>query len=248
MGKTISDVCVRKGSQEKNLNLSRDFQMRCVTFPSRVTTKRALNNAAVSDGISSQNIDYLSSGSIPSSTKKLGVDSLSSSEGYLQYSSSELVGINYDTAEKYFSYLSTSLPFPGDQDIADGVESRMPGTYSNVNLSSIIRMETDSDKNSISAASFPSMERIRWNAIELKPVDPPGGKFFEEKQFYIQNAERQWEVVNIERWNPWNGTWQVKGEDSDSFPAAPIALKSKEEYEFLSRERKVKPRSFGSVS
>jgi len=246
MGNFFSDFCVPKGIQEENVNLSREFQKKGVTFPSNIATKEALNITTVSDGVSSQNTDWLWAGSIPSTTKKLSVNSPSSSEGYLQYSSAELVGSTYDTAEKYFSYLRTSLSFPGQLNTADGDETSMPGNYSNPNVNSMIRNETYEKRTTI-AASIPSMKRIRSNATEFRPVGPPGGKFFVEKQFYIQSSESQWEVVNIERWNSWNGMWQVKGEDSDSFPVAPIELKSKEQYDFLSMGQKVKPRSFSSV-
>jgi len=243
MGKTFSDVCVPKRIQEENINLSRDFQKKGVTFPSNIFTKEALNSNTVSDGNSSQNTDWLWSGSIPSTTKKLDANTPSSSVGYLQYS-----GSTYDSAEKYFSYLRSSLSFAGDLDIAEGDVTSTPGNYSNPNVNSISRRETEYEKKSTIAPSLPPMKRIQLNATEFKPVDPPGGKFVIEKQFYIQNSESQWEVVNLERWNSWNGTWQVKGEDSDSFPVAPIELKSKEQYEFVSRAPKVKPRSFVIVS
>jgi len=90
--------------------------------------------------------------------------------------------------------------------------------------------------------------RKRGNAIEVTPVDPPSGKILTGKQFYLQNAELEWELVTIENWNSWNGTWEVRGADGMPFPASPIALKSEEEYIFLSRERKFSSRSFQSFS
>jgi len=89
--------------------------------------------------------------------------------------------------------------------------------------------------------------RKRGNAIEVKPIDRPTGKFLPGKQYYLQNAELQWEAVTIESWNFWNGTWQVRGENGVAFPATPTALKSEEEYRFFTMERSFSFRSFSSM-
>jgi len=94
--------------------------------------------------------------------------------------------------------------------------------------------------------STPLEVRKRGKAIMIKPIDRPGGKFLNGKHFYLQIAGGEWEKVTIEHWNSWNGTWQVRGSGGMAFPAAPIALKSEEEYGFLSRERSIKSRSFKS--
>jgi len=98
------------------------------------------------------------------------------------------------------------------------------------------------------SAEASSPVRKRGKAIDLIPIERPEGKFVNEKEFFLQNAEGGWENVTIENWNPWNGTWQVKGVDGTAFPAAPIALKTAEEYGFLSRERRVRPRTFTGIS
>lgn len=92
-----------------------------------------------------------------------------------------------------------------------------------------------------------SKRRERGNAIEVKPIDCPAGKVQPGNQYYLQNGELQWEAVTIESWNFWNGTWQVRGENGEAFPATPSALKSEEEYRFLSRERTFSYRSFSST-
>jgi len=90
--------------------------------------------------------------------------------------------------------------------------------------------------------------RKRGKAVVVKPVARPEGNIQNGKQFYLQNAGGEWEKVIIQNWNSWNGTWQVKGEEGRAFPAAPLALKSEEEYGFLSRERSIKTRSFKSLA
>jgi len=89
--------------------------------------------------------------------------------------------------------------------------------------------------------------RMRRDAIQVTPIEPPDPKFMSGKQFFIQNSGYEWEMVILEHWNHWNGTWQVRGEDGISFPAPPIALKNDEEYEFLSRKRSFRLRSFNSM-
>jgi len=100
--------------------------------------------------------------------------------------------------------------------------------------------------NGKSVDSTPLEVRKRGKAIMIKPIDRPGGKFLNGKHFYLQIAGGEWEKVTIEHWNSWNGTWQVRGSGGTAFPAAPIALKSEEEYGFLSRKRSIKSRSFKS--
>jgi len=92
-----------------------------------------------------------------------------------------------------------------------------------------------------------STVRMRQDAIQVTPIEPPDGNFHTGQRFFLQNSGLEWEMVTLEHWNHWNGTWQVRGEDGISFPAAPIALKNDEEYEFLSRERIFRSRSFKSI-
>jgi len=101
------------------------------------------------------------------------------------------------------------------------------------------------DKNSLKV--IPSSSRSRSSAIDIKTVNSPGGKFVSENQFYTQSASGEWEIVCVEDWNPWNGTWQVRGSDDKTFAANPIALKTKSEYDFLARDRHCSPRFFGSL-
>jgi len=109
-----------------------------------------------------------------------------------------------------------------------------------------VKIKTVPDENSIDTK--PSEVRRRGKAIQVKTVDRPGGKFLNGKEFWLQNNKGEWENVTIENWNPWNGTWQVRGAGGTAFPAAPIALKSEEEYGFLSRDRSIKSRSFKSLA
>jgi len=107
-------------------------------------------------------------------------------------------------------------------------------------------IDTDESDGETLDETVSSPVRMRGNAIDLIPVESPGGKFLHGKEFWLQNPEGGWERVTIENWNHWNGTWQVRGADGTAFPAAPIALKTEEEYRFLSRERNVRSRSFKS--
>jgi len=239
--------CCRRGVPERNKSISGGFQNKSVTFPSHAISERE-QSIKLSVDISTPNNQWLSSGSKISATKHFDYYSPSNSKSFLQYSSSELKECDDRTTEKSLAGSCTRLLFLGGQNIAETDESGMSVYYTKPYDTAIIRGESFSFESANSVTSPLGKERIRSNAIEIKPVNSPGGIFCKEKQFYVQNQESVWEIVNIERWNPWNGTWQVKGADSVSFPAAPIALKSKEQYEFLSRERIVEPRSFGSFS
>jgi len=121
------------------------------------------------------------------------------------------------------------------------------------------KQDTDEERNvpTIDIASYDegnlteevsSPVRVRGKAIDVTTLESPGGKFQYGKKFYLQNAGGTWEIVTIENWNHWSGTWQVRGADGTAFPAAPIALKTEEEYGFLSRERLVRARSFKSFA
>jgi len=91
-----------------------------------------------------------------------------------------------------------------------------------------------------------STGRVRRDAILVNTIDPPDRKLFLGKTFFLQNSAFDWERVTVEHWNCWNGTWQVRGEDGISFPAAPIALKNAKDHEFLTRERSIRLRSFNN--
>jgi len=246
MWNALLDFCGRRGVPERNKNISGGFQNKSVTFPSHAIIERE-QSIKLSVDILTQNTQWVSSGS-KIRTKHFDFDCPSNSESFLQYSSAELKECDDRTTGKSLAGSSTRLLFLGGQNIAETDESGMSIYHTKPYATAMIRGESFSFESANSDTSPLVKERIRSNAIEIKPVDSPGGIFCKEKQFYVQNQESVWEIVNIERWNPWNGTWQVKGADSVSFPAAPIALKSKEQYEFLSRERIVEPRSFGSCS
>jgi len=245
MGNIESDFCLHKRAQEKNVNLRREFQQKCVTFPSRVYIKKG--NLATSEGTSSKVTECFDSEYTINSKKKFDLYSPSKSVNVLEYSPSQSGESAYGISGKCFTNIHTSSSIRVEQDVAESVES-MLRYHSKRNHTIPIRGECLSSEKSISVASPPALERVRSNAIELKAVDPPSDKIFKEKQLYVYNIEKGWEVVSIVSWNAWNGTWQVKGADSECFPAAPSALKSKEQYEFLSKERVVYPRSFNSFS
>jgi len=48
------------------------------------------------------------------------------------------------------------------------------------------------------AKAFSSPERKRRKAIDLIPVERPGGKFVQEKEFFLQSGKGTWENVKIE--------------------------------------------------
>jgi len=157
--------------------------------------------------------------------------------------------LSYGTVTKSFSYQDTDRSSSKSLEL-EKVECVCSSDVSKQFLEKddipVIVGNNVSCKDSLSETHI--LERIRSNAIELEPTEAPQGKFVREKQFYVRKSYGDWEIVCLESWNSWNATWQVKGGDGKSFPAAPIALKSKEEYEFLSRNRVVNSRSFGSLS
>jgi len=91
----------------------------------------------------------------------------------------------------------------------------------------------------------PSHGRERRNAVRLDSFEMPSGVYKGDRR-YIQFGNDIWETVTIDGWNHWNGTWQVLDTNGRSIQAAPIALKTEDEYRFLSKERTIRYRSFGS--
>jgi len=91
----------------------------------------------------------------------------------------------------------------------------------------------------------PSHGRERRNAVRVETYEMPRGVCKGDRR-YIQFGNDIWETVYIEGWNHWNGTWQVSDTNGHSMQAAPLALKTEEEYRFLSKEREIRYRSFGS--
>jgi len=91
----------------------------------------------------------------------------------------------------------------------------------------------------------PSNGRQRRNAVKLETHDMPSGIYKGDRR-YIQYGSGLWETVTVEAWNHWNGTWQVTGTNGRTMQAAPLSLKTNEEYRFLSKERAIGHRSFGS--
>jgi len=87
--------------------------------------------------------------------------------------------------------------------------------------------------------------RERRNAVRLDSYEMPSGVYKGDRR-YIQFGNDTWETVTIDSWNHWNGTWQVLDTNGRSIQAAPIALKTEDEYRFLSKERTIRYRSFGS--
>jgi len=91
----------------------------------------------------------------------------------------------------------------------------------------------------------PSLGRDRTNAVRVETYEMPSG-VYNGDQRYIQFGNDIWETVTIDCWNYWNGTWQVLDTSGHSIQAAPLALKTEDEYRFLSKKRTISYRSFGS--
>jgi len=91
----------------------------------------------------------------------------------------------------------------------------------------------------------PSNSRQRRNAMKVKTHDRPSG-IYKGDRFYVQYGSGLWETVTIESWNHWNGTWQVRDNKGHTMQAASIALKTYEQYRYLSKERDFGNRSFES--
>jgi len=253
MGKTISDICVRTETCDTNENLVREFQQKALTFPFRDRNNGGQNFSMVPKSTSSKDYEWLASRTTSNSPNSYEKHSSCSFTDYRQYPSLELLLYHANIenvdgeVEKSIFQFCTKVSSQDELEKSESIGCSISQEDSELDESPVIKADVSSS-NEDSLIEFPILERIRSNAIELQPVKAPGGKFLSEQQFYIQNANCEWEIVSIESWNPWNGTWQVMGEDGISFPAAPIALKTKEEYEFLSRERVFRTRSFGSLS
>jgi len=91
----------------------------------------------------------------------------------------------------------------------------------------------------------PNNGRDRTNAVRIDTHEMPSG-VYNGDQRYIQFGNDIWEPVTIDCWNYWNGTWQVLDASGRSIQAAPLALKTEDEYRFLSKKRTISYRSFGS--
>jgi len=91
----------------------------------------------------------------------------------------------------------------------------------------------------------PSNGRGRQNAVMVETYEMPSGVYKGDRR-YIQFGNNTWETVTIDSWNHWNGTWQVLDTSGRSIQASPLALKTEDEYQFLSKERTIRYRSFGS--
>jgi len=91
----------------------------------------------------------------------------------------------------------------------------------------------------------PSHGRERQNAVRVDTFEMPSGVYKGDRR-YIQFGNGLWETVTIDGWNCWNGTWQVSDTSGRSIQAAPLALKTEDEYRFLSKDRTIRYRSIGS--
>jgi len=241
MGKTISDVCVRTVICDNNDNIIREFQQNTLTFHFRDVHNRVQSFSMVPKITSSGDSESLSSRS-----------TLNSSEDYEKYPSSSFVDYQQDPSSESLLYLGESENIDGEvkkstSQLRTNVSSQDEKIVCNLSEDSSKQDDSQGSSMRDSLSHIPTLERIRSNAMELKIFEAPQGKFVSEHEFYIQDADCNWEKVCIESWNPWNGTWQVRGEDGMTFPAAPIALKTKQEYGFLSRERVFTSRSFSSL-
>jgi len=249
----LSNVCVCNQRRENRVSWGREFQQKDRSFPPRVIIKRRRCFGEVPKNDSVGESEWISSGS-PSDTSSVyspcgcneGTQGTFSRSGL----SSDEEENTEDKSQRSTSQqsVSTNWSLKNSQDgcgsIGDKIPQQLSYRESKLDNGATIACGTGAD----SFHELPTLERVRSNAVELKRIKRPGGKFLSDNQFFLQHATGEWECVTIESWNPWNGTWQVKGEDDKTFPAAPIALKNKEEFVFLSRRRSIKPRSFGSFT
>jgi len=246
----LSNVCVCNQSRENRESLGREFQQQDRSFTPRVITKRRRSFGEVPQISSVEECEWTSA-STPSDKSSvyspcsfnddmwetlprsgLSSDEERDTEDEVQSS------ISQQSVSSFCSFKNCS----GSK--ADEIPLQRSSQKSKVDNNAAIACGSVVD----SPLETPTLGRGRSNAVELKPVKRPGGKFLTDDRYYLQHATGEWECVTIKSWNQWNGTWQVKGNDEKTFPAAPIALKNKEEYVFLSRRRSVKPRSFGSFA
>jgi len=151
----------------------------------------------------------------------------------------------------------SSLIAPGRQKVHSG--SRGPKRNSNVRGSNAqhsrrgntqhtktqYKVHHDASRSREDSFVPPSLGRDRTNAVRVETYEMPSG-VYNGDQRYIQFGNDIWETVTIDCWNYWNGTWQVLDTSGRSIQAAPLALKTEDEYRFLSRNRKISYRSFGS--
>jgi len=246
----LSNVCVCNQSRENRVSLGREFQQQDRSFTPRVIIKRRQSFGEVPKISSVEECEWTSASTL--SDKSSVYSPCSFNEDMWEtlprsgLSSDEERNIE-DEVQSSISQQSVSSNCSLKNSCgstADEIPLQRSSKKSKLDYNAAIACGSVAD----SSRETPTLGRVRSNAVELKPVKRPGGKFLTDDRYYLQHATAEWECVTIESWNPWNGTWQVKGEDDKTFPAAPIALKNKEEFVFLSRRRSIKPRSFGSFT
>jgi len=249
----LSNVCVCNQRRENRVSWGREFQQKDRSFPPRVIIKRRRCFGEVPKNDSVGESEWISSGS-PSDTSSV-YSPCGCNEGTQgTFSRSGLSSDGEENTEDKVQ-CSTSQQSVSTNWSLKNSEDRSGNIAGNIPLQLLCR-ESKFDNGATIACGIlvdsfrelPTLERVRSSAVELKRIKRPGGKFLSDNHFYLQHATGEWERVTIESWNPWNGTWQVRGEDEKTFSAAPIALKNEEEYVFLSRKRSFKPRSFGSFT
>lgn len=136
--------------------------------------------------------------------------------------------------------------------------TRAQKNYGDVRIANIQRYQTVSSpiksgyidpqearKSRTTSFVQPSNVRQRRNAIKVDTYEKPSGLFKGDRR-YIMFGSGLWETVTVDNWNHWSGTWQVIDSGGRSFQAAPLALKTEEEYRFLSKDRTCGHRSFAS--
>jgi len=121
--------------------------------------------------------------------------------------------------EHSFSYsisseLSESILVIGEVNLEDKVEksiSQFSSSFSYVESTgcSIMRKEVQSEETASNSGYSvlglkveASLERLQTDAIDIKTVNSPKGKFLSEKQFSTPRGNGEWESVRIEHWNP----------------------------------------------
>jgi len=238
MGSKMSKSCASSKNCKNIENLVCDFQHKSVSFKSHLSANKGQSYREVPKSSLLKKRPGMSSAN--RGPQNLRSESYEKSK--ILYGSKSNSGMTSQLDMKHKDSVASDIGFPNFLCETD--------TQERIGFPSFL-CETDTQER----IGFPTIlcetdtqERIRSNAVDVKPVCRPGGKFLIEKQLYCQNLWMDWEKVTIESWNAWNGTWQVRGADGKLFPAAPIALKTKEEFKFLSRKRSFIARSFGSSS
>jgi len=215
MGNCLLNICYEAKFRDSSKSLSREFGKKEVSFAcvSSSNRQQTFGFVPTTNSQDSESITHEEHSVCNSVSSKLSESILVIVETNTE-----------DKVEKSISHFSKSISPKGEHEKEESV---------GCSLQKETQPEEKSEESILGKICLivePSSERLRSSAIDIKTFSSPDGKFLSEKQFYTQSGNGEWENVSIEDWNSWNGTWQVRGSDDRTFAAAPIALKSKEEF------------------